>query len=61
MSDSLFPGITNRPEKADPVDLKTLKFEFDRLRKEIEAAKPDALFVVSAEHYANFFNNNMPT
>jgi 2,3-dihydroxyphenylpropionate 1,2-dioxygenase len=55
------PGITNRPEKADPNDLKSLKLEFDRLRQEIEAAQPDVLFIVSAEHYANFFNNNMPT
>ena len=55
------PGITNRPEKANPDDLQSLKFEFEKLRLEIEATDPDALFVISAEHYANFFNNNMPT
>jgi len=54
------PGITNRPDKADPTDLRDLKREFERLRQEMNATRPDALFVISAEHYANFFNNNMP-
>jgi 2,3-dihydroxyphenylpropionate 1,2-dioxygenase len=30
------------------------------LRQRLEAAKPDALIVVAAEHFANFFMNNMP-
>ncbi len=30
------------------------------MRHSIEASKPDALFVISAEHFANFFSNNMP-
>ena len=30
------------------------------MRERIEAAKPDALIVVAAEHFANFFMNNMP-
>jgi 2,3-dihydroxyphenylpropionate 1,2-dioxygenase len=55
------PGITNRPEKANPEDLRSLRQEFAKLREEIETSQPDVLFVVSAEHYANFFNNNMPT
>lgn len=54
------PGITNRPDKADPADLAELRRQFERMRREIEDVKPDALFVISAEHYANFFNDNMP-
>lgn len=55
------PGITNRPEEVNPDDLNSLKNEFANLKNEIELSRPDALFIISAEHYANFFNNNMPT
>lgn len=54
------PGITNRPEAADPDDFQSLMRAFERMREDIEASRPDALFVVSAEHFANFFSNNMP-
>ena len=30
------------------------------MRRCVEAARPDALVVVAAEHFANFFMNNMP-
>ena len=30
------------------------------MREALEAAEPDALIVVAAEHFANFFMNNMP-
>lgn len=54
------PGITNRPETADADDLQALKSAFENMRLDIEASNADALFVISAEHFANFFNNNMP-
>ena len=54
------PGITNRPEKADPEVLRGLKAAFEEQRRAIEESNADALFVISAEHFANFFNNNMP-
>ncbi len=54
------PGITNRPETADPSDLSELKRQFEILRLEIAATSPDALVVISSEHFGNFFNNNMP-
>jgi hypothetical protein len=54
------PGITNRPEKADPEVLRGLKVAFEEQRMAIEKSNADALFVISAEHFANFFNNNMP-
>lgn len=55
------PGITNRPEKAKSATLSSLKAAFEQQRNDIEAAQPDALLVISAEHFANFFTNNMPT
>ena len=55
------PGITSRPEAANQNDFDELKYQFSRLKREIEAVEPDAIFIISAEHYANFFNNNMPT
>lgn len=54
------PGITNRPEAADPDDVRSLMRAFEQMRQDIEASRPDALFVISAEHFANFFSNNMP-
>ena len=54
------PGITNRPEQANPTVLRELKQEFVNMREAIMATEPDVLFVISAEHYANFFNDNMP-
>jgi len=54
------PGITNRPTAADPDAYAALQKAFTRMRAAIEASKPDALFIISAEHFANFFSNNMP-
>ncbi len=54
------PGITNRPAAADPAEYASLQREFARMRAAIESSRPDALFVISAEHFANFFSNNMP-
>ncbi|HEX7761613.1 MAG TPA: extradiol ring-cleavage dioxygenase [Caulobacteraceae bacterium] len=54
------PGITAREDLA-PKDLHDGFYAaFDRMRQKIEAARPDALMVVTAEHFANFFMNNMP-
>jgi 2,3-dihydroxyphenylpropionate 1,2-dioxygenase len=54
------PGITSRPEKADPAARTEVFAAFARLREAIHAARPDALVIVAAEHFANFFMNNMP-
>jgi 2,3-dihydroxyphenylpropionate 1,2-dioxygenase len=54
------PGITGRAERADPGVRDAFYAKLDELRQRIEAAKPDALIVVGAEHFANFFMNNMP-
>src|SRR5690349_4450814 len=54
------PGITGRTERADPAQRDRFLAAMERLRGAIEASRPDALIVVAAEHFANFFMNNMP-
>ena len=54
------PGITGRAERADPAQRDRFLAAMERLRSAIEASRPDALIVVAAEHFANFFMNNMP-
>jgi aromatic ring-opening dioxygenase catalytic subunit (LigB family) len=54
------PGITGRAERADPAARDRFYAALERLRQALEAARPDALVVVAAEHFANFFMNNMP-
>jgi 2,3-dihydroxyphenylpropionate 1,2-dioxygenase len=55
------PGITGR---AGLVKNTALRDEFyaalDQERQEIETAGPAAIIVIGAEHFANFFMNNMP-
>ncbi len=54
------PGITGRAHLADPAAKDRLYGAFDQMRYALEATKPDALVVVAAEHFANFFMDNMP-
>jgi aromatic ring-opening dioxygenase catalytic subunit (LigB family) len=54
------PGITARAELADPADRDPFYAALDGMRQQLEAARPDALFLLAAEHFANFFMNNMP-
>lgn len=54
------PGITGRAERADPEVRDAFYRNLDEMRRRMEAAQPDALVVVAAEHFANFFMNNMP-
>ena len=53
------PGITGRAERA-PEDAPDLHRAFDEMREAMMATKPDAVIVLAAEHFANFFMNNMP-
>jgi 2,3-dihydroxyphenylpropionate 1,2-dioxygenase len=54
------PGITGRAHLAE----RELAGEFHRayrgMGEELAAARPDVLVIVAAEHFANFFMNNMP-
>jgi len=54
------PGITGRAARADAQVRDAFYAKLDEMRQRLEAAKPDALIVVAAEHFANFFMNNMP-
>ena len=54
------PGITGRAQRADKGLREAFYAKLDELRERMEATKPDALIVVAAEHFANFFMNNMP-
>ncbi len=54
------PGITGRAERADPVVRDAFYAQLDRMRQAIEDSGAEALVVVAAEHFANFFMNNMP-
>ena len=55
------PGITARAERADTQTRQALESAFRRMGDDIRATRPDALVVIAAEHFANFFMNNMPS
>ena len=54
------PGITARAERADTQTRQALEKALYKMGDDIRATRPDALMVVAAEHFANFFMNNMP-
>ena len=54
------PGITGRAKLADPALRDPFHAAFRRLGDEMRATRPDALVLVGAEHFGNFFMNNMP-
>ena len=54
------PGITGRAERADPALRDPFYENFFRMGEEIRGERPDALILVAAEHFANFFMDNMP-
>ena len=55
------PGITGRQDMADPV-LKNQVYEaFQDMHSALIASRPDAVIVITAEHFANFFMDNMPS
>ena len=54
------PGITGRAHLADPALRDPFHAAFYALGDEMRAARPDALVLIGAEHFGNFFMNNMP-
>jgi len=54
------PGITGRADLADPQVRDRFHNAYRLMGEQLAAARPDALIVVAAEHFANFFMNNMP-
>jgi 2,3-dihydroxyphenylpropionate 1,2-dioxygenase len=45
---------------ADPSLREPLYTAFQNMRQQLVATRPDALIIIAAEHFANFFMNNMP-
>ena len=54
------PGITGRAQLAEPGVRDAFHAAFRAMGEALAATKPDALIVIAAEHFANFFMNNMP-
>ncbi|MBN3813743.1 extradiol ring-cleavage dioxygenase [Paraburkholderia sp. Ac-20347] len=54
------PGITGRPHMAEPQVVEDFHEAFFAMGEEMRATRPDALILVGAEHFGNFFMNNMP-
>jgi len=54
------PGITGRADRADSKARDEFYAAFERMRVAMMDAGTEALVVVGAEHFANFFMNNMP-
>jgi 2,3-dihydroxyphenylpropionate 1,2-dioxygenase len=55
------PGMTARADRADPAVRDPFYAALARMRQALEKSRPDALIVIAAEHFANFFMNNMPS
>lgn len=55
------PGITGRADQADHVVRDAFYEAFDTMRSDIAASGAEAIIVIAAEHFANFFMNNMPS
>ena len=54
------PGITGRAHLAEPDVRDAFHAAFRAMGEALAETKPDALIVIAAEHFANFFMNNMP-
>jgi aromatic ring-opening dioxygenase catalytic subunit (LigB family) len=55
------PGITGRVNMVEPAIAREFHDAYRALAGRLAAARPDALVIVAAEHFANFFMNNMPS
>lgn len=55
------PGITGRAEMADPAVRDAFYTAYRKMRGDMMAQRPDTIIVMAAEHFANFFMNNMPS
>ena len=54
------PGITGRADRAPQAQRDSLYTAYQGMHEALIAARPDAVIVIAAEHFANFFMNNMP-
>ena len=54
------PGITGRAERADPTVRDNFYAAYAQMAADIRRAGADVIVIVAAEHFANFFMDNMP-
>jgi len=55
------PGITGRAHLCENTELRDAFYaKLEQQRQDIENSGAEALIVIAAEHFANFFMNNMP-
>jgi aromatic ring-opening dioxygenase catalytic subunit (LigB family) len=54
------PGITGRAHLTEPAVAQEFHGAYRGMAQRLADTRPDALIVVAAEHFANFFMNNMP-
>jgi aromatic ring-opening dioxygenase catalytic subunit (LigB family) len=54
------PMIVRNREKLTPAENESLDSAFSELGRRIRAARPDALIVISPDHWVNFFIDNLP-
>lgn len=55
------PGITGRADQADPAVRDAFYEAYEQMREDIAGSGAEAIIVIAAEHFANFFMNNMPS
>jgi len=55
------PGITGRAELADPAVRDPFYAAYREMGEALRATSPDAVVIVAAEHFANFFMDKMPS
>ena len=55
------PGITGRPTLPPVAESEPIYRAYDALGARLSSLKPDLLVIVSPEHWANFFLDNMPS
>ena len=54
------PGITSRSDLAPKELSEPFYAAYHEMRDDLRAARPDVVIILAAEHFANFFMNNMP-
>lgn len=54
------PGITGRPENADPEQVSRFYAGMDRIKEAFEAAQPDVIIEIANDHLLNFYLDNIP-
>lgn len=55
------PGITGFPDRADPAQARAVQDAVATVAADIAAAHPDAVVVVTGEHFTNFSLANLPS